>query len=694
MPSDLSPVEKEEREVSRLIDRNPAPSRKHGPKRGPKHDNRRRRMKVPDSDISGSDPDLSLNRKTQGSCILIAARMIISRYDISDLESAVSNFRSDLNELSPDLARSFNEYVKSHNVESASEGLANNDDIKKEIKYVNGLQQQLSNDKGDIVNKLKRADLDTIVNIIVNAWPSGVNKSWVERATVLSDIMTSIDSIKIPISYKIPFLRGDIKDVLQDKELLRNLIKSSGSISDVSEDGLMRFSQLASVYRILRNNPESVSDSFLRSSIEKISAKLDDQSRELFNLGEILDTWTSMLKNPKSSNSKKFTIDNARDYGQVLKDLDHFFNKSDIIDPTFLMEELEAYTKKRFRNIPPELEGMFDGFRSGETSNENVSDEVMPKRVATYHGVIDTRGNPIKTTDDGYQSFHSRNFTEDNYKAILAYAKALLLEPWLKYGWDGGKKDAQLRAALDLSINLADNNLYQSKIDVETYNILYSRLADTGQDTFSETMIPVQEKVKKKKRSAAMKRKEYNTIVRIASDLRKRNPAAAFTILKNLRELISTTASNPDTTVSETVMNNTNATRSKNIQSMVGLRRTSQDKDIEFKSLSDSDFRNLKDDVKSKIEHLFGEKDVAKFLKGFEDIVSDVEHKTASSLSGVPLNVLIKLASSSEGAKKLLGPVIIAAKKRTLRPVPLRLKRSSTKNENRKSTLTVTDLDW
>ncbi len=63
MPSDLSPSEKEDKEVGRLIDKKPAPSRKNRPKRGPKQDNRRRRMKVDDPDLSSKDKDLSMNHK-------------------------------------------------------------------------------------------------------------------------------------------------------------------------------------------------------------------------------------------------------------------------------------------------------------------------------------------------------------------------------------------------------------------------------------------------------------------------------------------------------------------------------------------------------------------------------------------------------------------------------------------------------
>jgi hypothetical protein len=54
MPSDLTPAEKEDKEAERLIGKKPPPSRKYTERRGPKHDNRRRRMKVEDPDIEGT----------------------------------------------------------------------------------------------------------------------------------------------------------------------------------------------------------------------------------------------------------------------------------------------------------------------------------------------------------------------------------------------------------------------------------------------------------------------------------------------------------------------------------------------------------------------------------------------------------------------------------------------------------------
>lgn len=57
MPTDLSPAEKDDRQVERLINKRPPPSRKRRNKRGPKHDNRRRRM------LDKNDPDAKANAR-------------------------------------------------------------------------------------------------------------------------------------------------------------------------------------------------------------------------------------------------------------------------------------------------------------------------------------------------------------------------------------------------------------------------------------------------------------------------------------------------------------------------------------------------------------------------------------------------------------------------------------------------------
>jgi hypothetical protein len=74
--SSLSQSEKEEHEVERLIDKKPAPSRKHKERRAPRHEQRRERMKVEDQDTSKTDPDMSLNYKSS-SLVDMALKILI-----------------------------------------------------------------------------------------------------------------------------------------------------------------------------------------------------------------------------------------------------------------------------------------------------------------------------------------------------------------------------------------------------------------------------------------------------------------------------------------------------------------------------------------------------------------------------------------------------------------------------------------
>lgn len=76
MPTDLSPAEKDDRQVERLINKRPPPSRKRRNKRGPKHDNRRRRM------LDKNDPDAKANaRDRKASLADIALRVAFPEND-------------------------------------------------------------------------------------------------------------------------------------------------------------------------------------------------------------------------------------------------------------------------------------------------------------------------------------------------------------------------------------------------------------------------------------------------------------------------------------------------------------------------------------------------------------------------------------------------------------------------------------
>lgn len=178
---------------------------------------------------------------------------------------------------------------------------------------------------------------------------------------------------------------------------------------------------------------------------------------------------------------------------------------------------------------------------------------LMLTRTGTYHGVRDVRGNPTDPPNTGYKSYDKRYFTNKDYDLIVKNAAKFLETGWLSYGWDDGAEDAPIRAALDLSIQTANDCLYQSKIDSETYDLLLNRLAKWGHDTFSDTVLPMKASSGDKRTASMIKNSaEYKSMVRIANDLRQKDPRAALDILKNLRGLIASD-SEPVPTISEHV---------------------------------------------------------------------------------------------------------------------------------------------
>jgi len=235
---------------------------------------------------------------------------------------------------------------------------------------------------------------------------------------------------------------------------------------------------------------------------------------------------------------------------------------------------------------------------------------LMSARTGTYHGVRDVRGNP--TDSPNTVSLPDRRyFTDKDYDVIVKFAGKLLeQDDWLKYGWDGGAEDAPLRAALDLAIQTANGNAYQSKIDPETYDLLLNRLAKWGYDTFSDTVLPM----KALRSASAMKNTEsYQQILKVASDLRTTNPAASLSILKNLRALVSSDAE-PAQTISEAAA--------------------------------------------------VGAPKAAVAAAPAQPAVPAVAAETDADLAEVPLNVLMRAAASSPDVKAALGPYILAAAKK------------------------------
>jgi hypothetical protein len=683
-------------------------------------------MKVEDPDIEApveGDRDLSLNRKVHGCFHGMAWRVVAKKEPTkkdpmgrvnarikklySRLKKLIGRFDSSLRNISSAVADDFSKYSQDNYIGPTEEGWSNEVTLEKDIREVSQLIDQLVKRKKIVSQSLKRADRDTIVKTVMEAWPSD-KRGWSDRAAVIGALDQSIDDIPIPEAFKIPFLRGEISDALQDQKLIRKLIESTSKrlpLVEIEDRVVSGFAQLASAYRILIDNPSSVTESELTKGMDELSVTLKDQSQELLELGSIMEAWHEAMGGFQVTDPKDFDPTSKRDLNRTLDQLDGFFKGSDTIDPAPIMQGLGDYVNEKYEEVPPELSAIFEEFEidveegeledpeaeaeeaeakkvrekmgplphrasGGAASNGTLSIEDMAHKTATYHGVDDRRGNPTNPANTGYRSYDRRHFTEVHFKSILKVANSMLKgEDWLKYGWEGGSEDAPLRAALDLAISLADDNLYQSKIDAETYDMLLNRLAKWGHDSFSETVLP-EKAGSGDKRSAMSKSESYSNIVRVASELRNKDPRMALQIIKSLRALVSTDA-DPVGDFGSTSMDNPAAGIDTGVDNpTAGIDSTGgiglDEELVDLGSMGEEDFEALKKEVKEKADRLFNEKEVDAFLDGWDELMQDVQEKTAAAWlgGGIPVPVLIKLAASSDEAKRVLGPVLVAAKKK------------------------------
>lgn len=623
MPSDLSPSEREDKESERLIHRRPPPSRKSRPKRGPKHDNRRRRMKVDDPDLrppSEANRDMSL-RSRASSCLLatlsLSARPFIDEKLLSKYERAVEDFLDV--------------------------------DVDEE-------------DLSDLVLRLEEEDVD-------------VDKAFKEMR---------------------PWFRRLLDRVKPDSD-------KGGDGGTKSPPG-RRDPDRPEPGRAPRGEPDAP-PSGQAPGPEPREPEQDTEppapsparKKTVFNLEGTVSHYADLLQ------------ENLGDRNKLVRYLRELFSE---IGPVLEPERGSLASILAIRILA-------SGCRSA-ASNEPFAP--VTTRTGAYHGVLDLRGNPTDPPNTEYRSYDRRYFTDEHYGRIVQFASSLLKEDWLKYGWDGGADEARWRAALDLAIHLADDNLYQAKIDAETYDLLLNRLAKLGHDTFSETVLPVRKPQGKRSASAMKQSQAYQNIVRIASDLRDSNPGAALNILKSLRSLVSTEADSHPTISEHAASSSTAGDEAPPAPAEPEQTAASPGDVLEFKSMGDEDFKKLKDELKRESDRLFRVDDVDEFMEGFEKIISDVQKKTAA-FDFIPVPILVRLAASSDEARRVLAPVLVAAAKRRRKkgdkkkgdkggkkapPFPPKKedgksappfppkggKKSPPKGKKRKASITAEDLNW
>jgi len=341
-----------------------------------------------------------------------------------------------------------------------------------------------------------------------------------------------------------------------------------------------------------------------------------------------------------------------------------------------------------------------------DTAASYRTEPVRMLKTSAYHGVLQ-QGHPSGPTNTEYKSYDKRYFGKDNYDNIIAATKSFLEEDWLKHGWDGGSPDAPIRAALDLAIHLANSNLYQSKIDAATYDMLLNKVAGWKHDQFSETIFPGE-----RKRSASMNDSNIQTFLRIASDLRHSNPRAAADIVKTIRNLRASdhgqdsdqSPPSQQAGISEVDMNKfvsgeldiqelkdetKKLVDSSDIESFLsGLKDISEilgKRASRIASIDEASFEDIQesldamsgDQSKTVMDKIVGQSkdllkslesnDIEAFMSGIDSIFSEVEKaakniKTSSVM--VNLSTLVRLASSVPDSRDILLPILAAAKKK------------------------------
>lgn len=294
------------------------------------------------------------------------------------------------------------------------------------------------------------------------------------------------------------------------------------------------------------------------------------------------------------------------------------------------------------------------GFQS---SYGTAADREMPVKTATYHGVV-KQGHPSGPYP-GWRSYDKRYFGKEHYDSIVRAALDLLKEDWLKHGWDGGAPDAPYRAALDLAIHTADHNLYQSKIDAETYNMLLARIQGNQTQLFSETP-----NVKAPNRSASVMNNAHKNLLRIASELRHTDPKAAIEIVRNMRSLVAQERQEdlPDVSVGQVSAVEQEAEKDRAPRSTQSQeRQCAGDKEVEDFLKGRLDIKDLKTNTKK----LVSPKDIDDFIEGLKNLADLVKKTAAASrvAAGMPLPELSVLEDmDDEQVKKFLAEQSKAAR--------------------------------
>jgi len=518
-------------------------------------------MKTDDADLKKSDPDLSMNYKNIGGSTLadIALRVFLAQESPEKPKEVKSQrelmleklekmkgfpksgpkseepkekqtkkpeivFPKDIDKFNKILRDDFVKYAKENNLSQSKINSEVNENSDKVVK--------------DTETKLVSAkDAEEIYGIIKSIWPLG-GGNWGKKSAILRAVdgaKNKFSNLKGLPEYLSLVLESKPTEEIEERKFLKKILDGMGkkSLSRIDNRTATKHAALVVIHDILEKMPHEPSFNKIATAINDA---VDRTYKELTKLKEIeifMDVWEKSVEQlGEIKPGEKWTF--AKGYDSALRGIENMIeskNKPYSFELNELMDEFESSMKNKYDNIPSELSAIFKGFKRA-ASNKQCTHKYMNK-TATFHGHIQ-QGHPSGPTNTGWKSLDKRYLTSDNYKSILSFAKDLLKENWFKNGWGSGSPDAPIRAALDVAIHLADDNLYQNKIDVETYNMLLNRLSGDDIDLFTETMHS-----NKSKKASMTKRESIGNILRLASDLQHSNPAESIKLIQSLRSIMA-----------------------------------------------------------------------------------------------------------------------------------------------------------
>ena len=737
---------KEEREVERLINKEPAPSRKPKQRRGPKHDNRRKRMTVDDPDMSKSDKDMSLNYKSS-SLLAIAARVAEDAKNpdkprpqvprptpkpkseskpknepkpkpeakppaepkaapkpkppaapavAPEAPEELDELHDALSKASPSLSEAFEAFTTEHLLKPGST----------EKKVAQWCNQQL-NHLHQLSRTKFKGSAGHIISQVLSMWPREAH-AFGERAGTILAIDESMGQIGLPSSFVNVFRKSHSSE--ENRKLVKNIIDDDRVIKeeDLQSSDFITLATLSILLGELRKNPLKLDKSRIESEVDKSTKVIYDQALQVLSLKKFVDSWKKAAEEKHFTDANDDVDDSTGDphefFNEAQKSLKSFVHrKNKILDVGDTLKSLKAEFKSRFGEVPSELEGMMKAASSQSSYGAEVV-EAMPHKTASYHGVL-KQGHPSGPTN-GDHVIDRRHLGKEHYDSIIKLAQELLKEDWLAYAWEGGAKDAPVRAALDLAIHTADGSAYQSKIDAETYDMLLNRLAGWEHDTFQDTLLPM------KKTASAVEAPEVQSILRVASEIRHVDPQTALEVVKGLRSMMASLPSEWTDHLAQDGLSEKDLdslpeakldmkdlkeqskklvdakdvgdfmsglkglsdTMSKSASSRIASYRPHFADEIEklevLEDMSDDQVKQLLEDQKNQakeLEHKADMDDIDGFLKGLDDMfgaLQDAAKKVETASVRVNIATLIQIAKGSPEALNVVKPLLLLAKKK------------------------------